>query len=140
MAEEVKKQRRLKKTESLRERAEKASESTGKPRRLNRTASTAGRPLKATGRAISKVLRPFRFILKPFRTRPVRFIGRFLAAIFFFRYFRESWAEVRQVKWPTLRETTRLSIAVFLFALAFGLIIALTDYGLDKIFKKLILE
>lgn len=56
------------------------------------------------------------------------------------KFLRNAWAELRQVTWPSRKETWKLTTSVFLFAIIFGLIVALTDYGLDKIFKKVILK
>jgi preprotein translocase subunit SecE len=56
------------------------------------------------------------------------------------RYFVNSWREVRQVTWPTRRETWRLTAAVFVFAIIFGALVAVVDKGLDEIFKKVILK
>ena len=69
-------------------------------------------------------------------TRPIR---RVLARIVP-RYFINSWREVRQVTWPSRRETWRLTGAVFIFALVFGAAVAVVDKGLDEIFKKVILK
>ena len=55
-------------------------------------------------------------------------------------YFKNSWREVRQVVWPNRRDTIKMTIAVFVFAVFFGLLIALVDYGLDKLFKQFILK
>lgn len=55
-------------------------------------------------------------------------------------YFVNSWREVRQVTWPSRRETWRLTLAVFIFAVVFGILIAGVDKGLDLLFKKLILK
>ena len=55
-------------------------------------------------------------------------------------YFVNSWREVRQVTWPTRRETWRLTLAVFIFAVVFGALIAGVDKGLDLLFKKVILK
>jgi preprotein translocase SecE subunit len=54
------------------------------------------------------------------------------------KYFKEAWLEMRQVQWPNRKETIRLSTAVLLFALIFGIIITVVDYGLDKLFKQLL--
>jgi preprotein translocase SecE subunit len=83
-------------------------------------------PLKQIGHA-------FRWF---FRLRAVRFIGRILG----FGYFRKSWKELKQVTWPTMRESRRLTTAVIVFALIFGIIMSLVDYGLDKLFKQLLLK
>ncbi len=71
-----------------------------------------------------------------FRLKPVSFIGRILGL----NYIRTSWGELRQVTWPTLRDSRRLTTAVIIFSVIFGALIALTDFGLDKLFKKLILN
>jgi preprotein translocase subunit SecE len=71
-----------------------------------------------------------------FRLRAVRFIGRMLG----FGYFRSSWAELKQVTWPTKREGRRLTTAVIIFSIVFGALIAIVDFGLDKLFKQLLLK
>ena len=55
-------------------------------------------------------------------------------------YFREAARELKQVTWPTRKETWKLTFAVFLFAIIFGLVIAVVDYGLDKVFRKVLLS
>lgn len=135
-----KKPRRQKPAESMRERATKTANQPKKTRRLRSTATKASKPFKLAGRYVQNVLRPFRFLLWPFKTRPVRFIGRVLAAILFLRYFRDSWKELKQVTWPSRKETWQLTFAVFIFAIVFGLIISVTDYGLDRIFRKILLQ
>ncbi len=131
--------RSLKKPQTLREKAEKAS-APRKPRRVNRAGSTAAKPFKLIGRLIVKLLRPLRFLLWPFKRRPVRFVGRLLYKILLIGYFRGAWSEVRQVVWPNRKETAKLTVAVFTFALIFTLIITVVDYGLDKVFKALFLK
>jgi preprotein translocase SecE subunit len=44
------------------------------------------------------------------------------------------------VTWPTWRESRRLTGAVILFSVIFGGLIAIVDYGLDKLFKQLLLK
>jgi preprotein translocase SecE subunit len=83
-------------------------------------------PLKQIGHA----LRWF------FRLKPVRFIGRILGL----GYLRGSWQELKQVTWPTKREGRRLTTAVIIFSVIFGAMIALVDYGLDKLFKQILLK
>ncbi len=55
-------------------------------------------------------------------------------------YFVNAWHELKLVTWPGRKETTKLTIAVLIFAIIFGVMIALVDYGLDKIFKELLLS
>ena len=139
--EQAKRTRRMRKpAQTVRERTQVSSAREQKPRRLRRTATTAARPFRAVGRGTKRAARPLGVVLWPFRTRPMRFIGRVLAAILLFKYFRGSWQELRQVAWPSRRDTWKLTAAVFLFAILFGLIISVTDYGLDKLFKKVLLS
>jgi preprotein translocase SecE subunit len=134
------KKRQLKKVETVRQRVERAGSDQAGKRRVSGAASKVGRPLKAAGRFIAKVLRPFAFIIKPFKTRPARFVGRLLASILLLRYIRNSWTELRQVQWPDMRTTLRLSMAVFVFSILFGVLVAVTDYGLDKVFRKVFID
>ncbi len=56
------------------------------------------------------------------------------------KYFREAWAEVKKVQWPTRREAWRLTFAVFLFALFFAIFTAVADYGFSKAVEKLLVK
>jgi len=56
------------------------------------------------------------------------------------KYFRNSWVELRQVTWPDREKTVRLTFAVIAFAAAFGVVIAIVDFGLDKLFRELLLK
>ena len=60
-------------------------------------------------------------------------VGRFLnkRRSFIPRYFKESWQELRKVTWPNRKETTKLTLAVFTFAIVFGLLVAIVEFGLD---------
>lgn len=83
-------------------------------------------PLKQIGHAI----RWF------FRLRAIRFLGRILG----FSYVRSSWQELKDVTWPTRREGRRLTTAVIIFSVIFGALIAVVDFGLDKLFKQLLIK
>lgn len=54
-------------------------------------------------------------------------------------YFKGSYQELRQVKWPTRKSTWGLTLAVILFTLFFVIIILALDYGFDQLFKQVIL-
>ena len=143
MAEATKKsakKRQLKKTETVRQRAERGVSTEPKRRHVRKAAGKVSMPFRALWKALCAIARPFAFVLIPFKTRPARFIGRILAAVLLFKFIRESWGEIRQVQWPTARETVRLTMAVFIFSVIFGAIIAITDYGLDKVFKKVFID
>ena len=71
-----------------------------------------------------------------FGLRPIRFIGRILGL----SYLRGSWQELKLVTWPTKRDGRRLTTAVIIFSVIFGALIAVVDYGLDKLFKQVLLK
>lgn len=83
----------------------------------------------------------------PARTaiRPIRALGKFRIFRFFGyillpRYVRNSWKELKQVVWPGRSQTLRLTFAVIVFSVVFGLVVAGVDFVLDKLFKELILK
>jgi preprotein translocase subunit SecE len=133
------KKRVVKKSPTVRQQADKAQSAAPKKRRVRQAAGVASRPLKVAGRGVKKAASPFSFILWPFRLRPVRFVGRILYKILLIGYLRDSWAELRKVVWPGRRETASLTLAVFTFATIFALIVTTVDFGLDRLFKQLLL-
>jgi preprotein translocase SecE subunit len=127
VAEETAKPKRtIKKNETVREKAEKATESSQQPRRLQTTRRRAGAPFRAAGRGGKKLGK-----FKPFRI---------LGFIIVPPYFRNSWKELRQVTWPSFRVAIRLTFAVIAFAVVFGVLVAILDYGLDKLFKQVLIK
>ncbi len=56
------------------------------------------------------------------------------------RYLINAWRELKQVTWPSRRESWRLTGAVFIFAIIFGVLATIVDRSLDDIFKKTILK
>lgn len=125
---------------SVRQKASSAAQKSGKSRKLQKARSVAWKPFRALFTLSGRILRPFRFLLVPFRTRPARAVGRFLASVLLLRYFRESWKELRQVEWPNARTTAKLTLAVFLFAVVFGLFVSLVDYIIGLGVEKLIIK
>jgi preprotein translocase SecE subunit len=124
------KRRIVKNPETFRERAIKATEQSGKPSRKSRV-------LRGPGKAISVTTNPVR--------KAGRRIGRFtpfhiLGLILLPRYIRNSWKELRMVSWPTWGQARRLTFAVIVFAAVFSVIIATVDYGLDKLFRQVLLK
>lgn len=142
MAEKSKKKRRVvkqAKPETVREKAQKSTQPKPKKRRLKSTAKKASTPLKAVGRFALKILRPFRFLLAPFKTRPMRAVGRAINKVLLVDYFKASWKELKYVTWPDRRQTIRLTTAVFLFAIGLTTLVASADWVLNNLFKELIL-
>jgi len=132
--------RRIRQAPSVREQSIQSANSTPKPRRVRRAAGGVTSIFKSIWRFIVMLLRPFSFLLWPFKTRPVRFIGRVLAVVLLINFFKGAFSELKGVEWPDRKQTTQLTVAVFVFAIIFGIIIAATDYGLDRIFKRILLK
>lgn len=116
---------------TVRERVAAASAETEKKRPVRRTFGKAASPVKklrlGDRPGLKKATAPFRFLK--------RILGWLVP-----RYLINSWRELRQVYWPNRRETWRLTLAVFIFAVVFGALVAGVDKGLDEIFKKVVLK
>lgn len=136
------KKRRLRApAETVREKAVRAQEQAVTPvtpTKKRRAGKVFGAPLRVLAwlghkpplRQIGHGLRWF------FTTRIMRFIGRILGV----NYLRESWRELRLVSWPSRRQSRQLTVAVIVFSVIFGGLIALVDIGLDKLFKQFLLK
>jgi preprotein translocase SecE subunit len=132
--ETTKKKRKLRAPEvSVREKAKLVSDAPVKKRRVRKTARAITRPIRAARRiGMSEYYLPM----------PDTKFGRFMNKRRYWipSYFRQAWQEVKGVTWPNRKETTKLTLAVFTFAIIFGLLVAATDYGLDIVFKKTVLK
>jgi preprotein translocase SecE subunit len=127
----VKRRLRTSSSESVRERSEKAQQ--------QQESSDAAGPnvLSSFWRGFTWPLRMLGRGLGWFgRFRVVRIVGRIVLP----RYFRRSFRELRQVTWPNRRQSWKLTYAVIIFSLIFGALVAGVDYGLDKLFKELIIK
>lgn len=138
MAEDKKPKRRpivKKKTETLRQRTERVTESASKPkaRRVRATASRIGKPFRTAHRIGKKT-----YYLPMPKNRAGRIMNTHVRV--FPRFFKNAWGELRLVEWPSTKVTLKLTYAVFIFAIIFGLFITLEDYGLDKVFRKVFLK
>lgn len=125
-----KSKRRLKPPQTMREQSAAATAKAEAPRRR----SIFGKILLAPFRLIAWLLRPpFRFLN---RFKLFRFIGY----IFVPPFARNAWRELKLVDWPNFRQTRDLTVAVIIFSIIFGVIVAIVDYGFDKLFRKVILD
>jgi preprotein translocase SecE subunit len=124
------KKRLVKNPETFRERAVKASEEVDKPTRTAAPKRIIGSVFKGIGKVLKKVFGPI------FRLRIFRIIGKIL----FPEYFRSSWRELKLVKWPNWKQSRQLTFAVLVFAIIFGITVAIVDYGLDKLFRDILLK
>lgn len=130
---EAKKKRVLKKSETVREKAAK-KEVIKKPHRLRKVTTTVKRPLGAARRIGAMEYHPIKL--------PDNKVGKFMTTNRKVtpKFFREAWAEVKQVTWPNRKETAKMTLAVFTFAIIFSLLIGVVDYGLDRLFRELLLN
>jgi preprotein translocase SecE subunit len=55
-------------------------------------------------------------------------------------YFKGSWIELRQVRWPDRKATWSMTLAVLLFTAFFVVLIVLLDAGFKFLFDKIILK
>ena len=51
------------------------------------------------------------------------------------RYLRDSWLELRQVRWPNRKATWKMVLAVIIYTLLFMALIAALDLLFGKLFK-----
>lgn len=132
MADEpVKRTRRqVKNPETFRERAIKASEVSDKPKRKAYVGSFLRRVLTIIAWPFAKI---GKFLVK---FRLFRWLGKILAPSF----IRSSWQELKQVTWPNWKQSRDLTLAVIIFAVVFGVLVAIVDYGLDKLFRNVLLK
>jgi len=128
-----------KKKVSFREHSASQREKAKQPRRLKVTATKAKKPVRGFKKLLLNILRPFSFLLWPFKFGPVKTIGRFFGKVLFINYVIASFNEVRQVTWPNRSETFKLTTAVIMFALVFAAIVASADWVIDKGLREIIL-
>lgn len=85
-----------------------------------------------------KIFAPFRVIKRILKViwRPIRWLGRHIIP----KYFRSAFHELRLTTWPTRKQSRQLTIAVVIFSVIFGTFVSLLDYGLDKLFKEILVK
>lgn len=128
--------RRIRKPETVRDRTTQAAKSDAKPKHLRKVSRTAIKPFQRA-KELGAIEMQLPLTHKIPNNRVGKIITKRRSAVP--SYFINAFKELRLVKWPTNRETVKLTSAVFVFAIFFGLIVAVVDYVLDKIFKELIL-
>ncbi len=123
--------RRLKTApQSLREQSEIATAKAGKAGRRGIVSTVLGAPF----RLIARIFRPLFSYLNKYK------FFRVIGYIFVPPYFRSAWRELRLVVWPNFRQTRDLTFAVLVFSIIFGVFVAIIDWGLDKVFRKVFLQ
>lgn len=79
----------------------------------------------------TRLEKPLSFLRWPFKI-----IGYVVAP----RYVRNAFKELGQVTWPSWKKTWSLTFAVLIFAVVFGALITITDFGLDKLIRRIVLR
>jgi preprotein translocase SecE subunit len=118
---------------TVREKIESGSKEEPKPKKSKAKTGLSAifRPFALVWRVFARILRPLSPVGRPFKK-----LFRWMVP----RYFINSWRELKLVTWPNRMETWKLTSAVFIFALVFGILVTVVDMGLDQIFKRLILK
>ncbi|MBQ3310356.1 preprotein translocase subunit SecE [Candidatus Saccharibacteria bacterium] len=81
-------------------------------------------PKKPMPKWLKIITWPFRMVAKPF--------------IMLGRYIRDSWREIRQVRWPSRSATWKMVLAVFIYAGFFIILIMLLDAFFTWLFNLLL--
>lgn len=131
------KRRIVRNPETFRERASKAGEAAGQPKRRAAVKRLPVRLLKPVFSPVGRLLKRL-FRIQPFKA--IGWVFKWIGRILVPRYIRDSWKELRLVAWPNRQQSRALTFAVLIFAIVFGALVALLDYGLDKAFKVLLLK
>jgi len=121
--------RKLKPAQSVREKAQQSKDTGPKTKKRTRVTKVLGSPFIKIGKALGKY-KLFRIIAKI-----LQFIGKIIVP----KYIRSSWQELKLVTWPNRKESRRLTYAVLAFAIVFGALVATLDYGLNDLFKVILL-
>lgn len=121
-----KKRRIIASPETVRERSQHTLDKSKKPRRGGKVRSALAWPFHKLGS----------FFRRLNTIKGFRWIGYVIYPI----YIRNSLREVRLVDWPNGKQTRQLTTAVIVFAVIFGVLVALVDYVLDHLFRKFILK
>lgn len=119
--------------------AEKAEAS--KPKISKYRAKVEGVELKKA-KKVRKLPKWLRILLTPFRIlgKILAFISKPFIKIFspIGKYFAESWQELKLVRWPTRKETWKMTAGVLIFSISFAVFVTLIDGLFNWIFTTLI--
>lgn len=82
------------------------------------------KPKKAKGKTSEKPLKQVFILFRPF--------------VAFGRYTRDSWREIRQVRWPNRKVTWKMTLAVLVYCAIFMVLILLLDTLFTFLFNSII--
>lgn len=101
------------------------AETETKPEKVEKTAApiakTIQKPAKTSKNTEEKPLKEVFILARPF--------------VAFGRYLRDSWREIRQVRWPNRKATWKMTLAVLIYCAIFFVFILLLDMFFTFIFN-----
>lgn len=104
------------------------AETETKPEKVEKTAApvvkTTQKPAKTSKNTEEKPLKEVFILARPF--------------VAFGRYLRDSWREIRQVRWPNRKATWKMTFAVFIYCAIFMVFILVLDALFTFIFDLLL--
>lgn len=124
--------RRRKTPETVREHAEKSARK--KEHKSSKLKGKIHRPLSVLRKVGGKEYHP---IPLP-DNKAGRILGKKVHIIP--KFFKEAWAELKQVTWPSRMLALKLTLAVFVFAIIFATFIQLLDMGFNRLFEIILLS
>lgn len=129
MADQPKSKRQLKPAQSVREKAQQSQATIAKPKKSGKVT----KKISSTYGTTAKILSKYKFF------RITGKILKFIGLIIVPKYIRNSWQELKLVTWPSRKDSRRLTYAVLAFSIVFGALVATLDYGLNDLFKLILL-
>lgn len=129
-----KKPRRKKMPETVRERAQKesAKKQNKKPSKVK---AVVYKPLTSLRKLGAKEYHPVKVSDK---TKTGKVMGK--KVHFIPGFLKSSWAELKQVTWPTKKEAFHKTLAVLGFAAVIMIIVQILDFVFSKLVKEIILK
>ena len=129
-----KKPRRKKMPETVRERAQKesAKKQNKKPSKVK---AVVHKPLGSLRKLGAKEYHPVKVSDK---TKAGKVMGKRMH--FIPGFIKSSWAELKQVTWPTKKEAFHKTLAVLGFAAVIMIIVQILDFVFSKLVKEIILK
>ncbi len=126
--------RQRKQAETVRQKAEKESVKRKKPTKVGTLKQKVHKPLSTLGKVASKEYHP----IKAPDKKGVRVLNKRVKYIP--QSIKNSWAELKQVTWPTRKDALKLSFAVIIFSVFFAIFVQILDFLFSKVVKEIILR
>lgn len=123
-----------KKTETIRERAEKQRLKQANQPRRKKVASATAKPVKGLGKILKKEYTP----IKIKKGRYSNILSKRISLMP--KYFVDSFNELKQVNWLKPKQAMSLTFAVIVFSVSIALFVQLLSFVFDKLVQEVILK